>query len=137
LAGLLPCSVIYLRLSPAGRAHADATRAHLNRYGEAGLRTLALAYRKLSDSEYEAWEREHTAARTSLDSDREAKLDAAAELIENGLTLLGATAVEDKLQAGVRALPRQQLHLANRGSLQMGCSSNMDAMRGPVILGCI
>ncbi|KAJ0092071.1 hypothetical protein Patl1_26079 [Pistacia atlantica] len=31
---------------------------HLNEYGEAGLHTLALAYRKLDESEYTSWNHE-------------------------------------------------------------------------------
>ncbi|GJP56681.1 hypothetical protein CLOM_g15736 [Closterium sp. NIES-68] len=94
-------SVIYERLAPAGREYLEATRAHLHRYGEAGLRTLALAYRELSEEECGAWLERFEAARRSLSAEREALVDAAAEEIEQGLTLVGATAVEDKLQQGV------------------------------------
>ncbi|CAI5467554.1 unnamed protein product [Closterium sp. Yama58-4] len=94
-------SVIYERLAPTGRQHLEATRAHLHRYGEAGLRTLALAYRELSEEECGEWLERYEGARRSLSAEREALVDAAAEEIEQGLTLLGATAVEDKLQQGV------------------------------------
>ncbi|CAI5504417.1 unnamed protein product [Closterium sp. Naga37s-1] len=94
-------SVIYERLAPTGRQHLEATRATLHRYGEAGLRTLALAYRELSEEECGEWLERYEGARRSLSAEREALVDAAAEEIEQGLTLLGATAVEDKLQQGV------------------------------------
>ncbi|CAI5932546.1 unnamed protein product [Closterium sp. NIES-64] len=94
-------SVIYERLAPTGRQHLEATRATLHRYGEAGLRTLALAYRELSEEECGEWLERFEGARRSLSAEREALVDAAAEEIEQGLTLLGATAVEDKLQQGV------------------------------------
>jgi magnesium-transporting ATPase (P-type) len=42
----------------------------------------------------------YTAAAQSLEK-REEKIDAAAELIEKDLFLVGATAIEDKLQDGV------------------------------------
>jgi hypothetical protein len=37
--------VIYEQLAAAGREHCDATMAHLETYGNQGLRTLCLAYR--------------------------------------------------------------------------------------------
>ena len=38
-------TVIYERLSRAGRTFADSTLAHLEEFGNQGLRTLCLAYR--------------------------------------------------------------------------------------------
>lgn len=46
------------------------------------------------------WARKFQEASVSLD-DREAKLEAVYEEIEGGLSLLGATAIEDRLQDGV------------------------------------
>ena len=46
----------------------------------------------------------YRAAKTAL-QDRDAGLDAAAELIERDLLLLGATAIEDKLQEVSRKDP--------------------------------
>ncbi|KAG4124791.1 hypothetical protein ERO13_D10G059600v2 [Gossypium hirsutum] len=63
-------SIIFDRLSKNGRLYEEDTTRHLNEYGEAGLRTLALAYKRL-------------------------------EMMEKDLILVGATAVEDKLQKGV------------------------------------
>jgi magnesium-transporting ATPase (P-type) len=47
--------------------------------------------------EYAQWLPKFEAAKTTM-QDREAALDAVAELIERDLVLLGATAIEDKLQ---------------------------------------
>ncbi|KAG0465417.1 hypothetical protein HPP92_019581 [Vanilla planifolia] len=94
-------SVIFERLSKDGRIYEDNTRKHLNEYGEAGLRTLALAYRKLGESEYNSWNIEFLKAKTTIGPDREAQLDRVADMIERDLILVGATAVEDKLQKGV------------------------------------
>ena len=47
--------------------------------------------------EYAQWEVTWRAAKTAM-VEREAAMDAAAELIERDLLLLGATAIEDKLQ---------------------------------------
>ena len=79
----------------------EATTKHLNDYGEAGLRTLALAYRKLEESEYTAWNDEFVKAKTSIGGDREAMLERVSDMVERDLILIGATAVEDKLQQGV------------------------------------
>lgn len=94
-------SIIFDRLSRNGKTFLDATTRHLNEYGEAGLRTLALAYRKLDEAEYSAWNEEFTKAKTSIGGDREAMLERVSEMMEKELILVGATAVEDKLQKGV------------------------------------
>jgi phospholipid-translocating ATPase len=65
-----------------------------------GLRTLCLAYKVLDADEYERWAAEYHEASVSLE-DREKKIEAVSESIEQGLTLLGSTAIEDKLQDGV------------------------------------
>ena len=79
----------------------EATTRHLNEYGEAGLRTLALAYRRLDEQEYSAWNNEFQKAKTAVGADREAMLEQVSEIMEKELILVGATAVEDKLQKGV------------------------------------
>ncbi|KAG2722670.1 hypothetical protein I3760_02G137200 [Carya illinoinensis] len=94
-------SIIFDRLSKNGRMYEAATTKHLTEYGEAGLRTLALAYRKLEESEYATWNNEFQKAKTCIGADREAMLERVAETMERELILVGATAVEDKLQKGV------------------------------------
>lgn len=56
--------------------------------------------RELSAGEWNAWSAKWEAARAAMD-DRDAKMAACAEDIENKLVLLGCTAIEDKLQDGV------------------------------------
>lgn len=75
---------------------------HLNEFGEGGLRTLALAYRKLEESEYSNWSKEFQMARSTIGGDREGMLERVSDMMEKDLILLGATAVEDKLQKGVK-----------------------------------
>ncbi|KAL0351013.1 UNVERIFIED_CONTAM: putative phospholipid-transporting ATPase 8 [Sesamum radiatum] len=70
------------------------------------------AYRELSEEEFKSWEEEFLEAQTSVSADRDALVDAAADKIERDLILLGATAVEDKLQKGV---PECIDKLANAG----------------------
>lgn len=65
------------------------------------MRTLALAYRKLDEDEYYVWNAEFVKAKTTIGFDRENMLERAADLMERELILIGATAVEDKLQKGV------------------------------------
>ncbi|KAM0944271.1 putative P-type phospholipid transporter [Dioscorea sansibarensis] len=94
-------SVMFERLAENGREFEEKTREHTNNYADEGLRTLILAYRKLDEAEYETFNRKFTEAKNSVSADREEKMDEAAEMIERELILLGATAVEDKLQDGV------------------------------------
>ncbi|KAK6922097.1 P-type ATPase, N-terminal [Dillenia turbinata] len=93
-------TVIYERLADVGNELKNITREHLEQFGSAGLRTLCLAYRDLSSSLYESWNEKFIQAKSSL-RDREKKVDEVAELIEKELTLIGCTAIEDKLQEGV------------------------------------
>jgi phospholipid-translocating ATPase len=79
----------------------DATSRHLNEYGEVGLRTLALAYRNLDEQEYSDWNDEFQKAKTTVGPDRDAMLEKVSDSMERELILVGATAVEDKLQKGV------------------------------------
>jgi len=94
-------SIIFDRLAKNGRMYEVDTTRHLNDYGEAGLRTLALSYRVLEESEYSSWNAEFVKAKTSIGPDRELQLERVSDLIERELILVGATAVEDKLQKGV------------------------------------
>ena len=63
----------------------------------AGYRTLCIAERELSAEQYSAWHEQYKAASVAL-VDREMALARVSERIEVDMTLLGATAVEDKLQ---------------------------------------
>nr|XP_036854505.1 probable phospholipid-transporting ATPase VD isoform X1 [Manis javanica] len=76
------------------------TQKHLDEYAERGLRTLCIAKRVMSDSEYTEWLRNHFLAETSIDNREDLLLESAMRL-ENKLTLLGATGIEDRLQEGV------------------------------------
>ncbi|KAM1307812.1 hypothetical protein TB2_009887 [Malus domestica] len=76
------------------------TQNHLSEYSSEGLRTLVVASRDLTDEELEQWQSMYEDASTSL-TDRSSKLRQTAGLIECNLKLLGATAIEDKLQDGV------------------------------------
>lgn len=92
---------MFERLSQDARQFEAETKEHIKRYAEAGLRTLIVTYRELGEEEYKCWEEEFLKAKTSVATDRDALVDAAADKIERNLILLGATAVEDRLQKGV------------------------------------
>jgi phospholipid-transporting ATPase len=106
-------TVIYERLAP-NQTFSEPTLAHLEvnfmatsriqadlqDYATEGLRTLCLAYREVSEEEYRNWAVMYDNAASQL-SGRADALDKAAEVIEQNLHLLGATAIEDKLQEGV------------------------------------
>ncbi|KAK4762785.1 hypothetical protein SAY86_008553 [Trapa natans] len=94
-------SIISERLSKNGREFEVETVEHVNEYADAGLRTLLLAYRELEEGEYEKFSEKFNIAKSSVSADRDAMMDEATEMIERDLILLGATAVEDKLQNGV------------------------------------
>lgn len=89
------------RLAKSGREFEEETREHVTEYADAGLRTLILAYRGLDEEEYKEFNEKFTEAKNSVSTDRDTLIDEVAEKIERELTLLGATAVEDKLQNGV------------------------------------
>ncbi|RLL94188.1 hypothetical protein CFD26_103788 [Aspergillus turcosus] len=73
---------------------------HVNDFATEGLRTLLFAHKFISPEEYSNWKKVYQEARTSL-TDRQDRIEAAGELIEQSLHLLGASAIEDKLQKGV------------------------------------
>ncbi|KAG8221375.1 Ca-transporting ATPase [Butyriboletus roseoflavus] len=78
----------------------EKTLSHLEDYATDGLRTLCIAYRDIPPAEYAQWATIYTQAAATINGRGEA-LDRAAELIEKDMFLLGATAIEDKLQEGV------------------------------------
>lgn len=78
------------------------TLAHLEEFGNEGLRTLLIASRELHEDEYSAWSEEFLGAMRDIHH-RESRLAALGEAIECNLELIGATAIEDKLQDNVPA----------------------------------
>uniref|UniRef100_A0A5F4VT72 Phospholipid-transporting ATPase n=1 Tax=Callithrix jacchus TaxID=9483 RepID=A0A5F4VT72_CALJA len=92
-------NVIFERLSKDSK-YMEETLCHLEYFATEGLRTLCVAYADLSENEYEAWLKVYQEASTIL-KDRAQRLEECYEIIEKNLLLLGATAIEDRLQAGV------------------------------------
>jgi phospholipid-transporting ATPase len=79
----------------------DITLQHLEEYATEGLRTLCLAMREVPEDEFQRWWQIFDKASTTVSGNRAEELDKAAEIIEHDFYLLGATAIEDKLQDGV------------------------------------
>lgn len=93
-------TVILERLSKTSQM-VEATLQHLEDYATDGLRTLCLAMREIPEQEFQKWQQIFEKAATTVGGNRADELDKAAEIIEHDLTLLGATAIEDRLQDGV------------------------------------
>ncbi|KAF8066587.1 phospholipid-transporting ATPase 1 [Lyophyllum atratum] len=94
-------SVIYARLA---KDHdpvlKEQTSRDMEMFANNGLRTLCIAYRFLEEDEYLTWSRKYDDATNAIEG-RDEEVDKANELIEHSLVILGATALEDKLQEGV------------------------------------
>lgn len=88
-------SIIEKRLS--NRKNMDVTEKYLEEYASKGLRTLLLAEKEISEEEYKEWQEEYDEACLETEN-REEKVNKVAEKIEWDFELIGATAIEDKLQ---------------------------------------
>ncbi|QRV87362.1 phospholipid-translocating P-type ATPase [Ceratobasidium sp. AG-Ba] len=93
-------NVIFERLKAGNDSLRNKTGEDLDYFASEGLRTLCLAYKNISLEEYEAWNARYQDALVALDN-REDKVEAVSDEIERELRLLGATAIEDRLQDGV------------------------------------
>ncbi|XP_075959614.1 phospholipid-transporting ATPase VB [Anarhichas minor] len=79
---------------------AAGTQHHLNCYAKDGLRTLCFTKKIVSDKAYESWSVNRQRALAAIDNREELVMDTAVQL-ETGLSLLGATGIEDRLQESV------------------------------------
>ncbi|MBN3321692.1 AT8A2 ATPase, partial [Atractosteus spatula] len=92
-------NVIFERLADDCQ-YRDLTISHLEQFATEGLRTLCFAYVDLTESSYQEWLKEYNQISTVL-KDRAQRLEECYEAMEKNLLLLGATAIEDRLQSGV------------------------------------
>uniref|UniRef100_A0A7M4FAJ6 Phospholipid-transporting ATPase n=1 Tax=Crocodylus porosus TaxID=8502 RepID=A0A7M4FAJ6_CROPO len=93
-------TILLERLHPANLELASITTDHLNEYAGEGLRTLVLAYKDLEEGYYGDWAERLRRASLAPDA-REDRLARLYDEVEHDMMLLGATAIEDKLQQGV------------------------------------
>lgn len=75
-------------------------QVHLGEFAREGLRTLVLGMRVLTNAECDSWLELYKNAATSI-GNRDELLTAAASQVEKDLHIVGATAIEDKLQKNV------------------------------------
>ena len=73
---------------------------HIEEFSTEGLRTLLYSFKWLDKTDYETWSKEYSEAKTAL-TNRSKLIEKVGAKIESNLELLGATAIEDKLQDGV------------------------------------
>ncbi|XP_055326989.1 phospholipid-transporting ATPase ID isoform X5 [Sitodiplosis mosellana] len=94
-------NVVYDRLNSDQIELKARTQEHLNKFAGEGLRTLALAERYIDEEFFYEWRKRQQEAATSLNC-REDRLGEIYEEIECEMSLIGVTAIEDKLQDGVQ-----------------------------------
>lgn len=93
-------TVIYERLAQEGRQFDVVLLEHLKTFATEGLRTLCCAMAVIDERKYSEWKLSYDRAASTV-KNREELIEHEAEKIEKNLHLLGATAIEDKLQEGV------------------------------------
>lgn len=98
---LSDATLVHLEVRKPLFASVPPTQLHSRQdYATEGLRTLCLASRNIPEDEYRKWSAKYEQAASQIHGRAEA-LEKIAEEIEQNLNLLGATAIEDKLQDGV------------------------------------
>ncbi|XP_060227514.1 probable phospholipid-transporting ATPase IM isoform X2 [Meriones unguiculatus] len=93
-------TILFEKLHPSNEHLLSLTSDHLSEFAGEGLRTLAIAYRELDDTYFRMWQ-EMLEDANAATMERDDRITGLYEEIERDLMLLGATAVEDKLQEGV------------------------------------
>ncbi|ELK05429.1 Putative phospholipid-transporting ATPase IM [Pteropus alecto] len=93
-------TILFEKLHPSNEDLLTLTSDHISEFAGEGLRTLAIAYRDLDDKYFKEWHKMLEDANAATD-ERDERIAGLYEEIERDLMLLGATAVEDKLQEGV------------------------------------
>ncbi|XP_047398191.1 probable phospholipid-transporting ATPase IM isoform X3 [Sciurus carolinensis] len=93
-------TILFEKLHPSNEGLLSLTSDHLSEFAGEGLRTLVIAYRELDDKYFKEWHKMLEDANAATDK-RDERITGLYEEIERDLMLLGATAIEDKLQEGV------------------------------------
>lgn len=93
-------SVIFERLAQGQDQIKEDTLNHLQEFATEGLRTLCLGYRVIEEEEFNNWHKRYQEA-SYLAEENDQIMSQLADEVENNFILLGATAIEDKLQEGV------------------------------------
>lgn len=93
-------NIMLARLAEPDGHDAQTLKRHLTDFSLAGLRTLVITSKTVTEADYDEWRGRFDAAAKLVDN-RDDALEELANEMERGLTLVGATAIEDKLQEGV------------------------------------
>ena len=91
-------SIIEKRLAP-NQHYLNKTKSFLDDFAKTGLRTLLVARKEITQAQYDSWSIKYLQAQTSANKEKE--MNRVADELEVGFTLLGSTAIEDKLQEDV------------------------------------
>lgn len=93
-------SIIYSRLAPGQEEMQARIDSNLEEFANKGLRTLCVGKRLIDINYYRDWALRYQDASVATQN-REERMEVLASEIEQELQLLGATAIEDRLQDGV------------------------------------
>ncbi|CAL8349182.1 unnamed protein product [Gadus morhua 'NCC'] len=93
--------MVILERLQAGCPCLESTERALESFAQTCLRTLCVAVRCVPEELWECWSKVLTDAATMATGERDAVLEALHGDMESQLLLLGATAIEDRLQEGV------------------------------------
>jgi magnesium-transporting ATPase (P-type) len=95
--------IVYERLADSAENQKlkALTSEQLEEFSKQGLRTLVCAQRELSEDEFASWNSEYQEAVNHVGVDRDELVEKVCSKIESNLELVGATAIEDKLQEEV------------------------------------
>jgi len=87
-----------LKILPTGTT--ETIEDHLKRFARTGLRTLCLAQHELQEQDWQDWHSKYESALAAVSEDRAEQVSKLATELETraGLKILGATAIEDRLQ---------------------------------------
>ncbi|CAJ0596218.1 unnamed protein product [Cylicocyclus nassatus] len=91
---------IFERLKSASSKELKRTAGHLQQFAIGGYRTLCFAIRNIDSATFARWYKEYLATVNEVGGRKE-KLAQLAEEIERDLTLIGVSAIEDRLQKSV------------------------------------
>jgi len=80
-----------------GSSEHTVLNQHLTRFAEEGLRTLVCSKRELSEAQGTEWLERYNQAQLAVNDRSQLLAEVAAE-IETGMSIIGASAIEDKLQ---------------------------------------
>jgi phospholipid-transporting ATPase len=129
-------NIMFERLDKSAKENQklDDTSNALAEFSRFGLRTLVVAYREISESEYHTFNKAYTEAELALEG-RDEKINVVAETVECNLRILGCTAVEDKLQedlpATIESILQAEINLwlltgdKTETAINIGLSSNL------------